>query len=572
MEVDLKEGNDKTIQAYGGLGLINSRLTIDGPLSKDKKLNLIAGGRTSYTNWILKKIPDENISRSVTNFYDVSGKITYNFDLYNKISLMAYASNDEFSTSAQSINEYGNQLFNLKLNNKFNDNLNGELNLSYSKYAFKLTDYADSNQVEAYYLKNQIQYNSFKYHFSWQPHVKHNIQFGISGIYYISDPGEILPYSENSVINYNKLNREKALESAIYLSDEFNILPNLILNVGLRYSRYSLLGPSTVFMYDSGKAKTPDTVIDSLQIAENKLVKTYGGVEPRLSLNYEMGNGYSLKMSYQRIQQYFSQVSNNAVISPAETWKAADYYLKPLINNQVALGISSNSLISDYNFSAEVYYKDLQNLIEYKNGAQLIMNTNLETDLIPADGYSYGLELSLNKSKGRLTGWLNYSYSRTMRQTTGEYKEEQINRGDYYPSVYDKPHDLSVVATYNISRRWRVSGNFVYMSGRPITLPEQTYTYGGQRLVYFSDRNKYRMPPYHRLDLSVTFDENLRRKRMWKGSWTFSVYNFYGRNNPYSVYYKKAYSLDGPSTSAYSLFKLYIIGIPVPSITYNFTF
>ena len=572
MEIGLKEGNKKTVKVYGGLGLINSRLTAEGPVTKDKKLTFIVGGRTSYTNWILKKIPEENISQSVTNFYDASGKVTYAFDLHNSISLMTYTSNDEFSTSAQSVNKYGNMLLNLRLNNKLTDNLNGELNLSYSKYAFRLTDLADSNLVEAYYLQNKIQYNAIKYHFIWQPHERHNVQFGLNGIWYLSDPGKITPYNSVSLIGQHELDRERAYEAALYLGDEFDITPNLTMNLGLRYSRYGLFGPSTVFLYDKNQARTPDSVVDSLHFNRNQIVKRYGGIEPRISFNYIIDDGYSLKVSCQRIRQYFNQVSNNAVISPAETWKASDYYLKPLINDQLAVGLTTSSLLKGYNLSAEMYYKNLQNLIEYKNGAQLVMNSNLETDLISADGYSYGIEFSLNKSQGRLTGWLNYTYSKTLRKTTGEFESEQINDGKYYPSIYDKPHDLSVVATYNISRRWRVSGNFVYVSGRPVTLPELTYRYAGQKLVYYSERNKYRMPPYHRLDMAITFDENLRRKRMWKGSWTFSVYNVYGRNNPYSIYYKKSTSGGNIGRTAYSLFKLYIIGIPVPSLTYNFTF
>ena len=200
------------------------------------------------------------------------------------------------------------------------------------------------------------------------------------------------------------------------------------------------------------------------------------------------------------------------------------------------------------------------------------MNKHLETDLVPSNGYSYGIEFSLNKNQGRLTGWLNYVYARTMRKTTGDFDDEMINDGKYFSSIYDKPHDLSAVATYNISRRWRISGNFVLISGRPVTLPELTYQYGGETLVYYSDRNKYRMPPYHRFDFSITFDENLRRKRMWKGSWTFSVYNLYGRKNPYSVYYRKTVGNAETNYDSYSLFSLSVIGVPVPSLTYNFTF
>jgi hypothetical protein len=222
--------------------------------------------------------------------------------------------------------------------------------------------------------------------------------------------------------------------------------------------------------------------------------------------------------------------------------------------------------------SAEVYYKKLQNLLEYKNGAVLVMNHHVEADIINADGYSYGLELFVKKNAGRLNGWVSYTYSRTMRQTDNKFTEDVINGRKYYPSVYDKPHDLSTVMNYQISRRWRFSGNFVLSSGRPVTLPEQKYTFDGRQVVYYSDRNKYRMPPYHRMDVSITLDENLRKKRMWKGSWTFSIYNLYGRKNPYSIFYRKDASIQKINKDQYAIYKLSVIGVPVPSITYNFKF
>jgi len=572
MEIDIKEGNDKAIKMYGGLGIINSRLTLEGPVTKDKKLRFLAAGRMSYTDWVLGKVPDPDVSNSVTNFYDFCGKVSYRFNRNNWMNVMGYTSSDEFSTSAQSVNNYGNDLFNFETHNKYGDGLSGELNLSYSNYKFKLTDYADGKDYEAYYLDNRIQYNSLKYDVFWQPHPRHSIHTGINAIYYLNDPGKISPYADTTVVITNQLKRENAFEGAYYLSDEFDVLPGLTVNLGLRYSHFALIGPKTELLYDENKAKTPGSVVDSLVFGKGEIVKSYGGIEPRLALNYETQNGYSLKMSYQRTRQYINQISNNAVISPAEIWKTSDYHLKPLINDQFAIGASNNNLVKGYNLSAEVYYKNLQNLIEYKNGAQIIMNKHLETDLVPSNGYSYGIEFSLNKNQGRLTGWLNYVYARTMRKTTGDFDDEMINDGKYFSSIYDKPHDLSAVATYNISRRWRISGNFVLISGRPVTLPELTYQYGGETLVYYSDRNKYRMPPYHRFDFSITFDENLRRKRMWKGSWTFSVYNLYGRKNPYSVYYRKTVGNAETNYDSYSLFSLSVIGVPVPSLTYNFTF
>jgi hypothetical protein len=267
-----------------------------------------------------------------------------------------------------------------------------------------------------------------------------------------------------------------------------------------------------------------------------------------------------------------NQVSNTSVISPADFWKSSDAHLRPLVSDQFAVGLFKTPQKGLFETSAELYYKKLRNLMEYKNGAVLVMNHHVEADIINANGYAYGFELYAKKNLGRLNGWVSYTYSRTMRQTDNRFDDEIINARKYYPSVYDKPHDLSTVLNYQISRRWRFSGNFVLSSGRPVTLPEQKYMFEGRQVVFYSDRNKYRMPPYHRMDVSITLDENLRKKRMWKGSWTFSVYNLYGRKNPYSVFYRKDASIQQVDKNQYAIYKLSVIGVPVPSITYNFKF
>lgn len=572
MEVDFKEGNNENLQISGGLGVINSRLTLDGPITKNKKLTLITGGRSSYTNWILKEIPDLDLTRSVTHFYDLSGKLTYKFNQHNKISAMGYLSNDEFSTSSQSVTKYGSMLGNVKLNTRFSEKLYGDLELAYSEYDYQLTDYANNNPTEAYILSNLLNYKSAAYNLKWHPDARHNSEAGFKIIQNQISPGEINPLEQTSVIIPQKLDNEKIIEWSAFIGDEFEILPHFSVVLGIRYSGFNNLGAQLVYIYDENKPRVAENVIDSLRFGNNESSATYGGFEPRFSTNYDLSINTSLKFNYQRIHQYIFQLSNNAVISPAETWKAADYHLKPLISDQIALGIENDSWFKNINFSAEIYYKNLQNLIEYRNGAQLIMNRNIETALIPTRGYSYGIELSGKKNTGRLTGYASYVFSRTMRKNTSVFENENFWEGDFYPSVYDKPHDFSMTATYNLSRRWKVSGNFVFISGRPVTLPEIKYNFAGEHLIYYSERNKYRMPPYNRLDLSITLDENLRKKRMWKGSWTFSVYNVYGRNNPYSVYYKKAVPGQQNDYRLYSLYKLSVIGIPVPSLTYNFRF
>ncbi|MBN1821966.1 MAG: TonB-dependent receptor, partial [Prolixibacteraceae bacterium] len=466
MEVDIKEGNDETILFYGGIGLLNSRLTLDGPLSKNKKLKVLVGGRTSYSDWILKKIPDSELSESVTNFYDISGKISYNFDLHNKLNLMIYSSNDEFSTSSQSITEYGNLLANLMVRNRWGDKLNGELNLSFSSYKSRLTDLANDKTFESFFLDNQLNYTSGKYHFSWHPHELHNVSFGWNLIHYSLNPGKIIPAAKETVINGSELQQEKAVEYAGYLSDEFMLSPSVTFNLGLRVSGFLNIGPKTVYFYNEDMPKSPESVIDSMTYGKNKVAKSFIGLEPRFSINVSLTDEYALKLSYQRTRQYIGQISNNAVISPTETWKMSDYYLNPLISDQLALGIDGG-IKNKFHFTGEVFFKKLQNLIEYKNGAEIVMNPHLETELIPSDGFAYGIELSTSKTTGRLTGMVNYMFSRTMKKTDNYFPEEQINLGDWYPSIYDKPHDLSVTATYHISRRWRLSGNFIYISGRP---------------------------------------------------------------------------------------------------------
>ena len=572
MEIDFKEGNTEHVRFYGGIGLINSRLAVEGPITKSKKLTFVAGGRSSYTDWILKKIPDANISQSVARFYDGTGKVTWKFDNHNKLSIMGYISNDEYSTSIQSVNQYGSLLGNITLNNRFSEKLYGELNLSLSKYNYQLTDYANNSQAEAYYLRNSLKYTSAAYNFKWHITPRHNADFGFKSILNQLSPGEIIPVFSQSLIEYQKLNDEKLLEFAAYAGDEFEILPNLSLSAGLRFSWAGNIGQRVVYLYEQDKPLDEAAVTDSMLFTGNQVSASYGGFEPRLMLSFDINNFNTLKLNYQRVRQHIFQISNSAVISPAESWKSIDYYMKPLISDQVALVFENKSLIRGTTLAAEAYFKYLQNLIEYKNGAQLLMNQHIETALIPTQGYSTGIELSVTKSFGRLTGYAGYVYSVTRQKNTSRFAEENFWNGDFYKSLYDRPHDLTATTTYNISRRWRFSGNFVFISGRPVTLPEIKYSFAGQQLVYYSERNKYRMPPYHRADVSITFDENLRKKRMWKGSWTLSVYNLYGRKNPYSVYYKKSLGTEENNYRSYSLYKLSVIGIPVPSLTYNFKF
>jgi len=572
MDVQLKEGREENLSINGGIGLINSRLTVEGPFSKKKKSTFLFGGRSTYSDWMLQQTKNPTFINSVAHFYDVNGTANLEFGPKNHLKLTGYLSSDVFNLNTSSLYNYANSLGSMNWKLNLSKKLISNLNLAYSKYDLKMIQKDAVRPEDDYTLKSNIQYGSLKYALSFYPTDRQRINTGLQAIGYWVNPGEILPSQTPSNVLQESMQKEQSAELALFIDDDFDLSEKLSFNLGLRYTKFINYGPGVVYNYAQDLPRSQSTIIDSTVFKGGDIIKAYQGLEPRVAVKYNLESGGSLRLSYQRIHQFVNQISNTAVISPADYWKSADPYIAPLINDQIALGFFKNLRKGKFETSAEMYYKKLQNLIEYKNGAQLVMNNHIETDLLMANGYSYGIELFAKKNEGRLNGWISYTYSRTFRKGETQFNSERINGGSYYPSVYDKPHDLSAVMNYKISRRWRFSGNFVLSSGRPITLPEQKYNYGANQVVIYSDRNKYRMPPYHRMDVSITLDENLRIKRMWKGSWTFSIYNLYGRKNPYSVFYRKEASLQSTDKTQYSIYKLSIIGVPVPSITYNFKF
>jgi hypothetical protein len=573
MDVQLKQGSDKNLSINGGIGLINSRLTIEGPFSKKKKSTFLIGGRSTYSDWILKQSRNQSFMYSIAKFYDVNGTVNFELGPKNHLKLMGYVSSDAFNLNSNTLYNYGNTIGSLNWKVNLSDQLNSYLCLAYSKYDLKVEQKDAALPMSDYRLKSNIQYGSLKYILSLYPNDKHRLSAGFQTIGYWINPGEIEPANIPSGVVSDAMRNEQSAEMSLFFDDDFDLTKKLAFNIGLRYSHFINYGPGMQYVYTPGIPKNKETIIDSISFKSGGIIKTFGGLEPRFSMKYLLQNGGSFRLSYQRIQQYYNQISNTAVISPADYWKSSDPYIPPLINDQIALGFFKNPIDSKFETSIEVYYKNLQNLLEYKNGAQLVMNHHIETDLMTSSGYSYGIELLAKKSSGRINGWISYTFSRTFRKGDSAFPEEKINGGSFYPSVYDKPHDLTAVMNYKISRRWRFSGNFIYTSGRPITLPEQKYMFSDNQVVIFSDRNKYRMPSYHRMDVSLTLDQNLRKKHMWKGSWTFSLYNVYGRDNTYSVFYRKSpQSGYGTNESRYDIFRMSIIGIPVPSVTYNFKF
>lgn len=572
MDVKLKDGNSENLKFYGGIGLINSRFTLEGPFVKKKKSTFLIGGRTTYSDWIMRQTKNAQFMSSVAHFYDINGTANLVLGENNNLKLMGYASNDAFNLNSNSLYTYGNIIGSANWKVNFTKKLISNLNLSYSKYKYELEQRDASVPEDDYRLFTGLQYGSMKYILSWLPNDKHRVNGGFQTIGYKIEPGEIKPAGNPTNVISEKVANEQSIELGAFIDDDIDLSQSVALNVGLRYARFMSMGPTTVLNYTPNQTINSGSVIDSTTYGAGKVAKMYHGIEPRLSMKFNLRDNGSVRFSYQRIHQFMNQVSNTSVISPADFWKSSDAHIEPLISDQYAFGIFRNPKKGLFETSFEAYYKNLQNLMEYKNGAVLVMNHHVEADIIKANGYSYGFEFFVKKNAGRLNGWVSYTYSRTMRKTNSLFADEVINSRKYYPSVYDKPHDLSTVMNYQISRRWRFSGNFVLSSGRPVTLPELKYTFDNRQVVYYSDRNKYRMPPYHRMDVSITLDENLRKKRMWKGSWTFSIYNLYGRKNPYSIFYRKDPSIQSSDKNYYSIYKLSVIGVPVPSITYNFKF
>ena len=570
MDIRLANNAEK-LTVKGGIGLLDSRLNLEAPLFNNK-VSLLVGARTSYSNWLLHAMPDVDLKNSSASFYDVNAMLTVRIDPKNSLSLMGYFSNDNFSFDKNTAYQYDNTLFSARYSHVFNDKLYSMLLLGYSRYRSNISESDTLQPNEANKISSSISYNNAKLNFTWLPNEKHAVDFGLNSILYQLQPGELTPQGPLSDVKLQTTQQEKALEMAAYISDNINISSKISAEAGLRLSEYAYLGPNNVFVFKNNAARNIENITDTLNYGNNTVIKWYSSLEPRFSFRYSMDNFSSLKLSYNRISQFINLISNTAVMAPTDVYKLSSPNIKPLVCNQFALGYFRNFNKNDIEASVEIYYKKMDNIVEYRNGATLLMNNALEADLLNASGYNYGVEFYLKKNTGRLTGWLSYTYSKSMRHTTSPYAEDQINNNQYYASPFDIPQNLVINANYHLTRRWRLSSTFYYNTGKPITLPELKYNFDGNQYVYYSDRNKYRLPDYNRLDIAITFDETLRLKQKWKGSWTISILNVYGEKNPYSAFYKSTSQLESNFSQTFNLYNLFIIERPIPTLTYNFSF
>ncbi len=569
MDINLKEGNLKELEGHGGIGLFSSKLSFQGPIVKEKA-SFIIGGRLTYSDWILNQVPDLDIRNSRANFHDINLKLNYTINNKNRLSVFGYYSYDKFNLANRDIFKYSNKLGSLKWSHIVGDKLTFSTTLFITDYSTLTTQ--QSNPSNAYKVATGIQQTGLKFRVLSTIGSKHSFEMGIEGNNYFLFPGKKGSCNEESTGNVEELDKKHALELAGYVQDVYNINDRMSISAGFRYSYFMLLGPSAINLYDEGEYIDNTSFSGIQEYEKGKLIQSYSGLEPRISFRLNLTTSSSVKLGYSRNLQYFQILSNSTVVMPTDTWTTSDLYIKPAMGDQVMLGYFKNFRRGALETSVELYYKEASNVMEFKNGAVLIMNPAIEQDLLSADMEAYGIEFLVRKNSGRLTGWISYSLSRSFLTTSGADKDQLINRGEKYPSSFDKPHDVSVVASYKISRRFTFGSSFTYSTGRPTYYPEAYVPVYNNHLVFYSDRNKYRLRDYHRLDVSITWDTSLKKRKKLYSSWVLSVYNLYGRKNVYSTYYQKNLPTALNNYKTYAFYELSIIGIPIPSITYNIRF
>ena len=563
-DITTKDGNVEEFAGEASIGPVTGNLSLEIPIVKGKS-SLVLGARAAYSDWILRSLSEEQLKNSQASFYD--GILKYKHKLSEKDNVQAtlYYSDDKFSITNDSLFQYKNKLGSLQWQHRFNDSHTSELSLVHSNYQYNI-EY-DSDNTRNFDFDYKIRESQAKLKFNYNPLnlQKHKFVYGISSKLYQVAPGNIRKFDDTSLIEPLSIPEEKGLESAVFISDNYEVTDRLLMNLGLRFSVYSALGPSVQNRYQPGVIKSGSSVVERLEFGKNEAFKTYGGPEIRTSLRYLLWPSISIKGSYNNTIQYIHLLSNNTTVSPTDTYKLSDYNTGPQRANQFALGMYKNFNEQDLELSVETYYKTMDNLLDYKVGADLILNENIESELLQGEGKAYGVEFLLKKETGNLNGYLGYSYSRTFVKLDSPILQERVNKGNYFPANHDRPHDFSFVGNYRITKRYSVSANFTYQTGRPVTYPVGRFNYAGEEQVLYSDRNKYRIPDYYRLDLGINIEGNHKKEKLAHSFWNISVYNVLGRNNPYSVYFVND---DGEIRS----YKTSIFSIPIPTITYNFKF
>jgi hypothetical protein len=562
LDIQTREGNKKKISGSGGISPIMARLMIEGPMATNKS-SFLLGVRSSYSNWVLRLLDDQKLKNSSVFFSDVNARLTFDLNQKNSLYASGYYSHDHFDYFNETEYNYRNAAATLTWKNVLSSRLFSLYSLVYSNYRYQTIDKA--NALSASSLEFAIGQYKADVEYTWYPTHNNRVRFGINGLWYQVDQGTLRPYGDGSIVQHRQLERERALESAAFISSEYDISGKITVSGGIRLSSLMVFGPRTLYEYTDPRNRVLENIWDTVAYAPGELIKAFFYPEPRISVRVSLDETTSFKVGYTRMTQYLHMLSNTTAISPTDTWKLSDRYLLPQLGDQYGAGFYRNFLRNTLETSLELYFRDLNNILDYTGGATLVMNEHLETDVLNGSGMAYGAELMVKKIRGKFTGWFSYGYARIFHKITSENPEKQVNEGNYFPANYDKPNNLSLVGKYRLSRRISFSSTLDYSDGRPITVPLASFPYlGGERLQY-SERNGYRIPYYFRWDLSATFEGNLKARKLAHSSLTLGLYNLTGRKNVYSVFFRTE---DGLVKG----YQLSVFSRPIPTITYNFKF
>lgn len=576
LDVHQKEGNTKEFAGTMGLGLLSSRLMLEGPLVKDKASFMIAG-RRSYQDVLLKASPNDDLNSIIANFYDLNAKVNYKFNDKSRLFLSAYYGKDAFGVPGLVKFDWGNLGLTGRWNYLITDKLFLNVSTIYSDYDYAIGfDFPQAKIDNIAFIKNQ----SNKVAFSWFPNAKHQVNYGAEATIYDFEPfSTTLDYIDSNLVDINiELQNEYAVEPSLYIEDNWKVTNRLTIRGGLRYSSFYNLGARDVVNYNptaNGTVRN-DLITDTTNYGSREIIESFDGLqglEPRLGINYKSSENTAIKASYNRMRQYIHLISNTTSSLPIDTWRPAGRYIDPGTADQIALGWNRNFKGGEWQLSIETYYKSMRDLVDFKNGAQPTGVDNIEVALMTGRGRSYGLEMQLDKKIGQLTGWVAYTYSRSQLQVDlGATPEEWINLGNWYSAAQDKPHDIAIVAAYAWKPNISFSGSFIYQTGKPYTYPEARSEFEGIIYPFALSRNNSRTPAYHRLDLSMDVAIPNKKENGRKGSWNFGVYNAYARKNAFSIFFEEELDDNGDPTGQTKATQLSIFATAIPTITYNLDF
>ncbi|MFT3750241.1 MAG: TonB-dependent receptor [Agriterribacter sp.] len=551
LDIKMNDGNNQDYNVSGGIGLISAKLNVEGPIQKDKSSFLVTARRT-YADMFLKLSKDSTLNRNTLYFYDINAKLNYNFGDKDRVYVSGYFGRDVLKAGETFGLDWGNATGTVRWNHIFSNKLFSNTSLILSNYNYNISIRSGANDFNIF---SQIRDLNLKQEFQWYLTPRNNLRFGFNSVYHIIRPGEVVPASAQSSFNAQYLQKRYSWENGIYATNTWKATDKMNITYGIRLTTFSVLGKGDFFAFDAD-----GNITDTMHYTAGQFVKTYINPEPRLAVSYQLNSTSSVKASYVRNVQNLHLLSNSTTASPTDKWVASTNVIRPEIADQFAVGYYKNLWDDNYELTVETYYKNMQNQIDYRDGADIFINSDaVEAQLLFGKGRAYGLELQFKKKAGKFTGWLSYTLSKTEKLING------INNNKWYNAKQDRTHDLALVVAYQLSKKWSVSANWVYYTGNAVTFPAGKYRVDDQVVFYYTERNGYRMPSYHRLDVGATW--LLRQRKRFSSELTFSLYNAYGRENAYTISFRE--SKDNPDKTEAVRLALFRY---IPSVSYNFKF